>query len=263
MSLRHLILIGYRQNDVDSISLIGQNCAPKITCLFFRAKLPLCCVDQSVFPVCVGEKRPCSEIVFRFFRCSFSGSSSWMLPQQPQKMPGRWWRTNWPKNAKSYSKRSWRSKSFSSFRVNDGEHSFYPVKLKHEICDMLLFYWLHRVIEHFLFPCTGFKPAMGRWSMSKKPRSWSDQRETRCWWASQTWRASTRSWPPPSRRSTTGGSSTAKLEPLTWTQTLSGCICWTYRFCLLYACGNATSSACVNVLYESECIRWSSWSQQI
>lgn len=109
-------------------------------CLFARNSL--CCVDQSVLPVCVGEKRRCSEVVFRFFRCSFSGSSSWMLPQQPQKMPGRWWRTTWPKNAKSYSKRSWRSKSFSSFRVNDGEHSFYPVTPKHEICDMLLFFLL-------------------------------------------------------------------------------------------------------------------------
>lgn len=52
--------------------------------------------------------------------------------------------------------------------------------------------------------CAGSRPGMGRWSMSGRPRSWSGPRGTPCWWASPTWRASTRSWPPPSRRSTTG-----------------------------------------------------------
>ena len=54
------------------------------------------------------------------------------------------------------------------------------------------------------FWCAGSRRATGRWSMWERRRSWSGRRGTLCWWASLTWRASTRSWPPPSRRSTTG-----------------------------------------------------------
>lgn len=68
MSLPHLLLIGYRGNDVLSTSLIGQNCAPKITCLFFRAKPPVCCVS-----FLRGSRDAVLKLVFRVFAAVLRG----------------------------------------------------------------------------------------------------------------------------------------------------------------------------------------------
>lgn len=83
------------------VSLFARNCSSVV-------RTRACCV-------CVRRAAVRFSILRDFLKLlsQFDGVSAWMLPQRPRRMPERWWRTSWLRNARSCSRLSWRSKSVS------------------------------------------------------------------------------------------------------------------------------------------------------
>lgn len=83
------------------VSLFARNCSSVV-------RTRACCVCVRRAAVRFSNLRDFLNLLSQF-----DGVSAWMLPQRPRRMPERWWRTSWLRNARSCSRLSWRSKSVS------------------------------------------------------------------------------------------------------------------------------------------------------
>ncbi len=111
-ALRQFLLIGYKLEDICMALPIGRKRRAKDHVSLFSRETLLSGLQRAA---CVCPGSSCTDLclsdLFLSLLLQFDGFSTWMLPQQPRKMPERLWRTSWLKNARSCSRLSWKSKS--------------------------------------------------------------------------------------------------------------------------------------------------------